>query len=80
MLKTYTYKIDDVGGVTLFCSDNQSFYQSRYLQGDDANIFLDEIKDTEKTWEESTEQCKQILNKNFGNIEGHFSYIISAYF
>jgi hypothetical protein len=51
-----------------------------YLQGDDAALFLKEVKDTEDVWENGTDMTKEILKKTFGNIENHVSYIISMYF
>ena len=51
-----------------------------YLQGDDAALFLKEVKETEDVWENSTDMTKDILKKNFESVDGHISYIISQYF
>lgn len=51
-----------------------------YLQGDDAALFLKEVKETEDVWENSTDMTKDILMRNFESIDGHISYIISQYF
>ena len=78
MRKSYTYATDKIGGVILSLSNNNEV--SVYLQGDDANIFLDELKETEKVWDTGTDMCKDILKRNFVDYEGHVSYIISQYF
>ena len=51
-----------------------------FLQGDDAALFLKEVKETEDVWENSTDMTKDILMRNFESIDGHISYIISQYF
>ena len=51
-----------------------------YLQGDDAALFLKEVEETEDVWENSTDMTKDILKRNFEDLAGHVSYIISQYF
>ena len=74
-MEEYTYSTDEIGGVTLFNS-----YKSLYLQGDDARIFIKDIKETEQVWDTGTVMCRDILKNNFVDLEGHVSYIISHYF
>ena len=51
-----------------------------FLQGDDAALFLKEVKETEDVWENSIGITKDILKRNFEDLAGHVSYIISQYF
>lgn len=51
-----------------------------YLQGDDAALFLKEVQETEYIWENSIGITKSILKRNFKDLAGHVSYIISQYF
>jgi hypothetical protein len=74
-MEEYKYSTDKIGGVILFNSD-----KSLYLQGDDARIFIKDIEETEQVWDTGTDMCRDILENNFVNLEGHISYIISQYF
>lgn len=82
--KSYIYTVDHFGGVTLWLYSKELKRVDNtvnvFLQGDDAALFLKEVEETEDVWENSTDMTKDILKRNFENIEGHVSYIISQYF
>jgi hypothetical protein len=84
--KSYIYTVwpNSANAVTLWLYSKASKRVDNttnvYLQGDDAALFLKEVKDTEDVWENGTDMTKEILKKTFGNIENHVSYIISMYF
>lgn len=81
--KSYIYTVSP-DGVSLWLYSKASRRVNNevnvYLQGDDAALFLKEVKDTEDVWENSKDMTKDILKRNFESIEGHVSYIISQYF
>ena len=48
-----------------------------FLQGDDAALFLKEVKETEDVWENSTDMTKDILMRNFERLREHrWSYFL----
>lgn len=81
--KSYIYTVNP-DGVSLWLYSKASKRVNNevnvYLQGDDAALFLKEVKDTEDVWENGTDMTKDILKKNFEDLAGHVSYIISFYF
>ena len=81
--KSYIYTVSP-DGVSLWLYSKASRRVNNevnvYLQGDDAALFLKEVKETEDVWENSTDMTKDILKRNFEDLAGHVSYIISQYF
>lgn len=81
--KSYIYTVSSYGITLLLYSQASKRVDNTvnvFLQGDDADLFLKEVQETEDVWENSTDMTKDILKRNFESIEGHVSYIISQYF
>lgn len=52
----------------------------KQLEEDEADLFLEEVRQTHDIWENCTSMTKDILKHSFGSPSGQISYIISLYF